>query len=190
MVLNRKFWVSITVFQIVFGLSVFTITRQYYLVDSDGISTHSVKEQQQALAWPNGVEDMFSTPITSIYSQPSIEDPVEIARQAGVYFSQKQYARAADLYQRLLSFAPNNVETYNNLGITLHYLGKPTEALSLLREGVSLDPSHQRIWLTLGFVNSQTGNTEKARSALSTAVSINADSEIGISAASMLENLN
>lgn len=177
-----------TLFQIVFGFSVFTITRQYYLQDSYKISTSSVEQQQENI-WPKDGEDIFSTQITSTYSQPSINDPVEMARQAGEFFTQKQYGKSADLYRRLLSFAPGNVDTFNNLGITLHYLGKSSEALDKLNEGVALDPTHQRIWLTLGYVNSQTGNTEKARAALSTAIKINANNEIGISATNMLKNL-
>jgi Flp pilus assembly protein TadD len=84
---------------------------------------------------------------------------------------------------------PNNVDTYNNLGITLHYLGKSNEAILRLNEGVAIDPTYQRIWLTLGFVNRQVGNAEQARAALNTAAKINADNEIGESAIKMLEDL-
>ena len=63
------------------------------------------------------------------------------------------------------------------------------KALGKLNEGVGVDPTSQRIWLTLGFVNSQLGNTEQAHTALTTAVKINADNEIGQSAVKMLENL-
>jgi Flp pilus assembly protein TadD len=96
---------------------------------------------------------------------------------------------AAELYERLLVLGPNNVETYNNLGITLHYIGRSNEALRRLNEGVAIDPAHQRIWLTLGFVNSQLGNTEQARAALNTAADLNAANEIGKSAIKMLADL-
>lgn len=46
-----------------------------------------------------------------------------------------------------------------------------------------------RGWLTLGFVNSQLGNIEQARSALTTAVRMDADNEIGQAAAEMLAEL-
>ena len=81
------------------------------------------------------------------------------------------------------------MDTYNNLGITLHYLGKSSEAILRLYEGVAIDPTHQRIWLTLGFVNSQIGDTVQARAALNTAAKINADNENGESAIKMLEEL-
>jgi Flp pilus assembly protein TadD len=82
-----------------------------------------------------------------------------------------------------------DVETHNNLGITLYYLGKSSEAILRLNEGVTIDPTHQRIWLTLGFVNSQIGDTVQARTALNTAAKINSDNEIGKSAIKMLEDL-
>jgi hypothetical protein len=52
-----------------------------------------------------------------------------------------------------------------------------------------VDPSYQRIWLTLGFVNSQVGNTGKAREALTTAAQMGADTEVGQSATQMLQDL-
>jgi tetratricopeptide (TPR) repeat protein len=82
---------------------------------------------------------------SSTFNQSSVEDPVEVTRQANEYFANKQYYKAADLYERLLVFGPNNVDTYNNLGITLHYLGKSSEAILRLNEGVAIDPTHQRI---------------------------------------------
>ena len=122
-------------------------------------------------------------------SQPAIRDPNEISRQAGAFFTNKQYDRAADLYEQLLVIRPNDAETYNNLGITLHYLGRSTEALRRLNDGVAVDPGHQRIWLTLGFVNSQLGNTEQARTALTTAAQTGSDDSIRQSAMRMLDEL-
>jgi tetratricopeptide (TPR) repeat protein len=190
MALNFKFWIPMTVFQIVFGLTVFTITRLYYIQGPENVSADSAEIRQPASVWPDGLTGMNSTQLnSSTFNQLSVEDPVEVARQANEYFANKQYDKAADLYERLLVFSPNNVDTYNNLGITLHYLGRSTEALRRLNDGVAIDPTHQRIWLTLGFVNSQIGNAEQARTALNTAAKINADNEIGESAIKMLKDL-
>ena len=179
-----------TVFQIVFGLTVFTFTRHYYTQDPDNVNADSAEIRQPEFVWPDGQTEMNSTLSNlSTFNQSSVEDPVEVARQANEYFANKQYDKAADLYERLLVFNPNNVDTYNNLGITLHYLGRSTEALRRLNDGVAIDPTHQRIWLTLGFVNSQVGDTIQARTALATAAKINADNEIGESAIKMLEDL-
>jgi len=178
------------VFQVVFGLTVFAITRQYYIRDSVDVSADVTVIRQPSHVWPDRIPEINPTQFdSSIFSQSIIEDPVEISRQANEFFTNEQYDRAADLYERLLAFGPNNVDTYNNLGITLHYLGRSTEALRKLNEGVAVDPTYQRIWLTLGFVNSQLGNTEQARDALTTAAKMGADNEVGQSAVKMLENL-
>ena len=75
------------------------------------------------------------------------------------------------------------------MGITLHYLGKSSEAILRLNEGVAIDLTHQRIWLTLGFVNSQISDTVQTHTALNTAAKINAGNEIGGFAIKMHEDL-
>jgi Flp pilus assembly protein TadD len=96
---------------------------------------------------------------------------------------------AADLYARLLALNPKNVDILNELGLTLHYTGRSAEALQRLNEGVALNPAHQRIRLTLGFVNSQLGNFQEARAALTAATQLGTDQSIRQSALDMLKNL-
>ncbi len=163
MIRSARFWIMMTVFQVVFGLAIFSITRQYYI--------------------PAQVELPRS-------AQPILEDAAQLSRQADEAFTNEQFDRAAELYEQLLALSPNNVTAYNNLGITLHNLGRSDEALGKLNEGVAVDPTYQRIWLTLGFVSIQLGDTEQARSALTSAVQMGADNEVGQSALKMLENLS
>jgi Flp pilus assembly protein TadD len=187
---NVKFWISMAVFQVLFGLAVFAITRDYYIRDAEKVSAHPSTIDQPALAWPNNItETDVARPSSSALSESTFQDPVELSRQADEFFVNKQYDRAADSYEQLLAFNPNNVEIHNNLGLTLHYLGRSTEALRRLNDGVAVDPENQRIWLTLGFVNSQLGNTEPARTALMTATRIGTDESIRQSAKKMLEDL-
>ena len=179
-----------TVFQVVFGLVIFTLTRQYYIHDSESVSAEPTRIGDLSVALPDHITGtnpaQFGLPRSS---QSIIEDPALISRQANEAFANKQYNRAAELYEQLLALSPNNVTAYNNLGITLHYLGRSAEALRKLNEGVAVDSTFQRIWLTLGFVNSELGDTEQARIALTTAVQMGADNEVGQSALKMLENL-
>jgi len=190
MILNTKFWVSFVVFQVSFGLAVFAITREYYVQDAVNVSAQPSATNQPAPVWPNVTT---ATEIARLslptLSEPNLQDPNEIYRRAGEFFTNGQYDRAAGLYEQLLAFRPNDAETYNNLGITLHYLGRSEEALRKLNEGVAVGPEHQRIWLTLGFVNSQLGNTDQARTALTTAAQIGSDDSIRQSAMRMLEEL-
>lgn len=179
-----------TVFQIAFGLTVFAITRQYYIYDSERVSAGLSMLREPSLLSLDRIRQPAPVQVESpTSSQSAGENPVEISRRADEFFTKKQYSEAADLYTQLLAFDPNNVNTYNNLGLTLHYLGRSTEALGKLNEGVAVDSTYQRIWLTLGFVNSQLGNTEQARTALSTAVQLGTDNRVGKSAEEMLENL-
>jgi len=71
----------------------------------------------------------------------------------------------------------------------LHYLGRSDEALRRLNDGVAVDAEHQRTWLTLGYVNSQLGNTGQARTALTNAVQFGSNESIRQSAMRMLEEL-
>lgn len=191
MIRDSKFWISMTVFQVAFALVIFAVTREYYSHDADTVSDQRLPIDRSALVWPNGITETDITRLTTpAFSESVIQDPVEISRQADVFFTNKQYDRAAELYERLLVFGPNNAEVYNNLGLTLHYLGRSTEALQRLNEGAAADPENQRIWLTLGFVNSQLGNTEQARTALTTATQIGADESIRKAATKMLDDLS
>ncbi len=178
------------VFQVVFGLAVFALTRQYYLDSPVPGGVDPVATVDTGPGWTENITaanlERFDL---SVPSQTDMQDPLEISRQANSFFANGQYAQAADLYEKLLDFAPDNVDTYNNLGITLHYLGRSDEALARLNEGIEADSTHQRIWLTLGFVNSQLGNTEAARAALTNAVQTGTDAEIRRSATEMLEGL-
>lgn len=190
MIRNAKFWISMTAFQVLFGIAVFAITREYYNLDDGNVSVRPATIDQSALVWPNGITATDITRLSSpSLSESTVQDPVELSRRADEFFANAQYDRAADLYERLLAFGPNDAEIHNNLGLTLHYLGRSTEALRRLNDGVAADPSNQRIWLTLGYVNSQLGNSEQARTALTTATQIGSDESIRQAAMKMLENL-
>ena len=179
-----------TLFQVIFGLSIFAVTRQYYLQEPDQIGVHPRTTSQPATEWPERNAESELEQLISLYpSEPLNNDPVVMATQADEYFANRQYDLAADLYEQLVAAGSNSVDLYNNLGITLHYLGRSAEALQRLNEGTVIDPAYQRIWLTLGFVNSQVGHTEQARTALRKAIQLDADNQVGQSAAEMLMDL-
>jgi len=188
MISRTKFWVMLTVFQVVFGLTIFAATRQYYLDDTAQVSAAAPRHSTTPLPTQSAESDLANL-ISAFPGPAAVTDPVELSFQADEAFSNQQFGQAAELYERLLLASPGNADTYNNLGLTLHYLGRTPEALSVLNEGVTIDPGYQRIWLTLGFVNVQAGNLEQARSALTTAVQMGADTEVGLSATHMLEAL-
>jgi len=188
------FWVLLVAFQIVFGLIVFAFTRQYYLHGPDSLSATppppSTPANPHPLEWPDGsMESDIATFLNSTPGKTGATDPNALVREADAFFANAQYEQAAESYTRALAVGANNVNTYNSLGLTLHYIGRSSEALNVLNDGIAADPSYQRIWLTLGYVNGQLGNTEKAREALTKAVQMGADTDVGQSAAQMLEAL-
>lgn len=190
MIRGAKFWVSMAVFQIVFGLAIFAITREHYMIDTNSVRENPAAMRQPGSEWSDQISDLKPALLDSLTSNPpTSKDPFEVSRQANEYFANEQYSMAVNLYEQLIRLDPNSVDAYNNLGLTLHYLGRSDEAIQRLTEGVALDPKYQRIWLTLGFVNSQLGNIGPARAALTTATEIDANSSVGQSAARMLDEL-
>ena len=179
------------IFQTAFGVAVFAITRNFYIAGPEGVAGTVATSSEQAQEWTNQYLEDNSVMLDSLMSLSanSTQDPAEISRLGNRYFAERRYDKAAEQYERLLSFGPNNADVHNNLGITLHYLGKSDEALRVLNEGIILEPTNQRIWLTLGFVNKELGNIDAARTALTTATQVGVDNEVSKSAAGMLEDL-
>ena len=190
MVRDGKFWTLMVVFQVLFGLAVFAITRDHYMAEANSSQPHVAIQNPDVPAWPNVVSESSIARLSSSATGAAVvPDPVEMSRQADAFFANKQYDRAAELYERLLAFNPGTADTHNNLGLTLHYLGRSSEALRRLEEGIEIEPRNQRIYLTIGYVNSQLGNTDKARKALTMATEVGSDESIRQSAMTMLENL-
>jgi tetratricopeptide (TPR) repeat protein len=173
---------------VIFGMAVFFATRAFYLDEPEPARRLASAAQTGAPhpLPPTGSQDDLSNLIARVPG-PLGGDPDALARQGDAYFTNGQYPQAAEAYERALRAGDTDVNTWNSLGLTLHYLGRTDEALAILEEGVGRDPGYQRIWLTLGFVSGQAGDVERAREALSRAVEMNPDNDIGQSAASMLQ---
>jgi len=198
------FWIAMAVFQVAFGLAIFALTRQYY-IEETGVQTRSPQAAGSSRpmsgtagstaskpweAWRDSGMQATPTPFSSLtLGQGPIDDPEAVSNQADEYFSNGQYDLAAVLYEQLLTSGWNNVNTYNSLGITLHYLGRSAEALRVLNDGVAADASYPRIWLTLGFVNAQVGNLQESRTALEKAIQLDPGGDIGRAATDMLGKL-
>ncbi|MDX1380017.1 MAG: tetratricopeptide repeat protein [Xanthomonadales bacterium] len=209
--MNRsvRFWTLLAVFQVAFGLTVFGLTRNYYLehVGGEGpappptsgavhpMPTVPADTPQDDLArliatfpGPAGQAGPVGDATGGPTGDPTGDvGPVELARQGDLAFGGGEYARAAELYARALAAGDEDVNTYNRLGLTLHYLGRSGEALQVLGEGVGLDAGYQRIWLTLGFVHGQVGHPDQAREALERAWDMDPESDVGRAAADMLK---
>lgn len=186
---DSRFWISMAVFQVIFACAVFAITRDYYRQEAPPVRVHPSTISPSASTWQGIRENDIARLAPGSVGDASSQDPAEISRQADEFFAGQRYEQAAGAYRKLLEFDAKNVEVHNNLGLTLHYLGRFDEALRYLNDGVALDAENQRIWLTLGYVNSQLGNIEQARTALRQATLIGDNESIRQSAQRMLDEL-
>lgn len=114
-----------------------------------------------------------------------------VMRLADVYFEAKQFQEAAEFYKRALGLRPDDAEIYNNLGLSVHYLGNSAEGLRYVNEGINKNPYHQRILLTKGFILAYgLGDMGAAKEAWEKARVINPDSQIGKAASEFLAQTN
>jgi len=170
-------------FLIVYGAVVFAATRAYY-------QERPLVVRSAAPAVPaTGGSRPFVMP------QPRLpvalaDDPAALSDQADDLFTQKRFGEAITAYRKLLELAPDNADTFNDLGLALHYAGRSAEALQVLEQGAVRDAGFQRIWLTLGFVRLQLGRVDEARTAFETCLRIDPESPIAVEARRFLDRLS
>jgi tetratricopeptide (TPR) repeat protein len=117
------------------------------------------------------------------------KDPQALSMLADQYFDSRNYAQAAEVYKKAIELNPQDIDSYNDLGLAYHYTNRSSLALDILKKGTTLDPSFQRIWLSYGFVLLSTGQTTEAKSALNKVIELNAVNEVGQEAQRMLGKL-
>lgn len=104
-----------------------------------------------------------------------------------IYFDQHQFTDAIEYYKQAIALDPQDIDSYNDMGLSYHYIGKSDEGLKYVEEGINKNPAFQRIWLTKGFILAIKGNVAEARAAWEKAYSLGPNSDEGKSAASFLE---
>jgi Flp pilus assembly protein TadD len=169
-------------FLIVYGTVVFVATRAYYQAPRPAASA------TPAAVVPAQTPRPFAT--TQLPSVPLADDPLALADQADELFRQKRYAQAIAAYRKLLTLVPDDAETYNDLGLALHYAGQSAEGLQVLEQGAAKDSDFQRIWLTLGFVRLQLGRVDEARAAFETCLELDPGSAIADEARRFLDRIS
>ena len=185
-------WLLLAVFLAFYGFAVFSLTRDYYIRHpvrptlpqgqaTGGADPHSPTQRPASGAGIPGLDLGNAVP-------QSIEedDPLLLGERADRLFAERRYQEAIPLYRKVLQLTPDDVETYNDLGMALHYLGDSAAALETLRAGAAGAPDFQRIWLSLGFVSLQAQDVEAARVALTRARDLSPDNPVGQEAARLL----
>jgi tetratricopeptide (TPR) repeat protein len=116
----------------------------------------------------------------------SINDPEQLAHLGDKYFENNRYAEAIEAYEKALKLNPKDADTYNDLGLALHYTARSEKAVEILKKGTEVNPSFQRVWLSLGFVLTATGKDKEAQVALNKTVDLDPNSTQGQEAKRLL----
>lgn len=114
-------------------------------------------------------------------------DAKAFAEVGNIYFDQHKFVDAIEYYKKAIDGDSHDINSYNDIGLSYHYIGRSDEGLKYIEEGIKKNPSYQRIWLSKGFVLAIKGNVAEARKAWEKAYSLDPNSDIGKSAASFLE---
>lgn len=112
------------------------------------------------------------------------------SRLGDAYFDIKDFNSAVTSYKRAIDINPADVDAYNDLALSYHYLNNTAEGLAYVNRGIEKNPEFQRIWLTKGFLMAfGVGSSEEAEAALERAYELNPATPVGQAAKAYLEEL-
>lgn len=97
---------------------------------------------------------------------------VELFRQARGAEQRRQFARAADLYDRILAFDSSIAEVWANKGLVLYELGRHRDAIGAFTRSAALNPQLFTPHLFLGISHLKLGETQQAVAPLRAALAL------------------
>jgi tetratricopeptide (TPR) repeat protein len=181
-----KKWIIVVIAAVAGGIIVVSfIAKQSYRPEKP------VSETAERSPMPAGplVDRDFNRVIPVEELDVDASNPQSLAILGDKYFEKRNYNQAIEIYKKVLEINPNDVDTYNDLGLAYYYTGRSALAIELLKKGTEVMPSFQRTWLSFGFVLMSTGNNEEAKSALTKAAELNPQTDVGQEAMRMLGSL-
>lgn len=98
----------------------------------------------------------------------------ELLIEAGGYFRQRNFGKAAVLFNENLHLQPS-AETYYYLSLCHQEMQEPDKATTLLRDGTTKFPQDALLWKSLGMLAYEKGDEAAARKALSEALRLSPD---------------
>lgn len=181
-------WLVTLVFLGFYGFAVFAFTRDYYLRHPPRLAPARAAAAHAAPVHPSvpaGTAPDTETAVDNLIAS----DPKLLAQEGDRLFRAERYEAAIRRYRQALALDADDIDTHNDLGLALHYIGRSDEALEVLRAGIERDPEFQRIWLSFGFIAAQSGRSQAARDAFAQAIAVDTDAAVTAEAQRMLEQL-
>ncbi|MBI5056858.1 MAG: tetratricopeptide repeat protein [Nitrospirae bacterium] len=179
---NYKKWTVAVVLILIIGMVIFAVTTSNHKSE-----TPAVDSAQRKTAPSGPLTDSMTQPPVQLDKLP--EDPKELALLGDKYFESGRYDVAVQIYEKTLQKNPDDVDTYNDMGLALHYLKRSNDAINALKKGTQIAPSYQRVWLSLGFILMSTGRNDEAKTALRKAAELNPQTDMGQEAMRILGSL-
>jgi len=183
---NYKKWIIVLIAVAAGGLVVASfVTRQS---GAPGKAARQAQEQTSVPPGPSGpmVEQDLNKVVPVEELGVDTKNPQALAVLGDKYFEESKFNQAIEIYKKVLELDPQDIDTYNDLGLAYQYVNRTDLAIDTLTKGVKAVPSYQRIWLSLGFVYMSAGNNAEAKAALKKAVELDPQSDIGQESMRML----
>ena len=142
----------------------------------------SIRRDELGLSPAVAVELVYDAPLPGGKPVPPVDDPylrltaeerqkkgTELVIEAGSYFRQANYGKAATLFDEARKVA-STAEVYYYLGICYQQMKEPDRAVALLREGTGKFPQDPLLWKSLGVLLTEQEKPDEARKALDEAL--------------------
>jgi tetratricopeptide (TPR) repeat protein len=171
---SSKNLIIIALFIIALGLGIFILTRSADKTERSATGGIERTPVQGPIVDSGSLEPL---PLDQL--GVNTNDPIALASLGDRYFESSNFQQAITIYEKVLELNPNDVDTYNDLGLALHYTGQPDAAVETLRKGIEVVPTYQRIWLSLGFVLAAINRNEEANPALQKAIDLDPETIMG-----------
>lgn len=151
------------------------------------ISTQTVDNQQSQ---SSGIDLNEISKINELkdFVEKNPNDESAILELANLRFDSGFFQDAAANYDQYLKLNPNNADARIDMAVCYYNLRQFDKAESEIMAALKIEPKHQTAFLNLGVIYLAKQNIEKAKEQFKKAVELDANSEIGKKAQSLLES--
>lgn len=111
----------------------------------------------------------------SVKEDKNSEEVNSLKKEASDYFIDRKYDKATYVYKQLVNLAPTDPEIYNNYGLSLKKLGKPTESKQAYNTALALKPDYPEALNNLAVIEISERKFGKAKLRLQQAIDARPD---------------